>query len=108
MTELVEKAVYLEEFTRVTNVIALLDRLYPRDVWQGGILFLVTGGGFLLVVALEREKYCAAGPEFESLFPERDLRAVTLEEACSNRMQYQPWLSGDICTTLRTMRLLPA
>lgn len=107
MTELVEKAVFLDDFTRVQNVIALLERLYSRDVWQGGILFVVSGGGFLLVVTFDLELYRNAGPFFETLFPERDLRSVTLAEACAERRRYQPWLSGDIATTLRTMRLLP-
>lgn len=108
MPELVEKAVWLEDFTRVQNVIALLDRLYSREVWQGGILFVVAGGGFLLVVTFDLEQYREYGPSFEVLFPERDLRVVTLEEACANRRRYQPWLTGDIANALRGLRLLPA
>lgn len=107
MTELIEKAVFLEDFTRVGNVIALLDRLYNRDTWQGGILFVVSGGGFLLVATFDLERYRAAFPAFEALFPERDLRSVTLEEACANRRRYQPWLSGNIAGALRGLRLLP-
>lgn len=107
MTELTEKAVFLEDFSRVQNVIALLGHLYNRDTWQGGILFVASGGGFLLVVTFAREPYRQAGILFEALFSERDLRAVTLAEACANRRRYQPWLSGDIATALRTLRLLP-
>lgn len=108
MTETIEKAVALESLERVRDVIGHLERLYDRDTWTGGLLFADSRGGFLLVACFNADQYVAFGTPFETLFPERDLRPLTLEEALMDGRRYQPWLMGDIPGVLRGLRLLPA
>lgn len=108
MTELVEKAVWLESQERVRDVIKLMGRLYDNDIWQGGLLFRDLQGGFLLVVTFNPDTYLALGTPFETLFPASHLRPVTLEEACTQWRRYRPCLSGDMTIALRALKLLPA
>lgn len=105
--ELIEKAVWLSDLIRARNVIALMDHIYDKDIWTGGMLFIDTRGGFLLVACFDPDSYIALGTPFETLFPEEHLRSVTLEEACFDGRRYRPWLAGDIPNTLRALRILP-
>lgn len=107
MTDTIDKAVYLEDLGRVYNVVGVLEHLYTADVWTGGMLFVDTRGGLLLVACFDPDTYTALGTPWETLFPPAHLRSITLEEACAHRQRYRPWLAGDIVTTLRALRLLP-
>lgn len=107
MTELIDKAVWLDSLDRVHNVINVLGQLYDSEMWLGGLLFQDVQGGFLLVVTLNPDTYIALGTPWENLFPASHLRPITLEEACTAWRRYRPWLGGDICTVLRGLRLLP-
>jgi len=107
MSELIDKAVWLDDMERVLNVVELLERVYPSDVWQGGILFQDRQSGFLLIITLDPELYPGEYPQFEGLFPARDLRLVTLEEACFDGGRYRPFLAGGIPDALRHLKLLP-
>lgn len=107
MIETVDKAVWLESLERVQHVIELMEKLYDTNVWTGGMLFQDLQGGFVLVSCFDPDQYVAFGTPFESLCPERDLRALTLEEACANGGRYRPWLAGDIPNVLRMLKLLP-
>lgn len=107
MIETVDKAVWLENIGRVRDVIELMERIYDTNVWTGAMLFQDTQAGFVLVACFDPDQYLAFGTPFERLFPERDLRYITLEEACHNGKRYLPWLGGDIPGALRMMKLLP-
>lgn len=107
MPDTIDKAVYLESLERVYNVIGVLEQLYDADTWTGGMLFVDTQGGFLLVACFDPDTYTALGTPWETLFPPAHLRYLGLEEACAHRQRYRPWLAGDIVNTLRALRLLP-
>jgi len=107
MAELTDKAVWLEDMERVLNVVELLERVYPSDVWQGGLLFQDRQAGCLLIITLDPEQYPGSYPSFESLFSTRDLRTIALEEACFDGGRYRPWLGGAIPTVLGHLKLLP-
>lgn len=107
MAELLDKGVWLDDMERVLNVIELLERVYPSDVWQGGVLFKDRQAGFVLIITLDPQQYPGSYPSFESLFPTRDLRRITLEEACFDGGRYRPFLGGDIPSVLGHLKLLP-
>jgi hypothetical protein len=107
MRETTDKAVWLEDIARVSNVIHVLNQLYDADMWTGGMLFVDTQGGFLLVACFDPDTYVALGTPWETLFPPAALRPLTLQEACAHSSRYRPWLVGDIVNTLRFLRLLP-
>lgn len=108
MPPLIEKAVWLESMERVRNVIAVIGQLYDCDVWQGGILFRDSRGGFLLVVTLNPGTYTALGTPWETIFPANHLRSITIEQACSNHQRYHVWLGGESLYLIRQLRLLPS
>lgn len=107
MPEPIEKAVWLDSLDRVHKVISVLEQLYDREMWLGGLLFLDVQGGFLLVVTLNPDTYTALGTPWENLFPANHLRPITLVEACTAWRRYRPWLQGNIPTALRELKLLP-
>jgi len=107
MPETVDKAVWLESLGRVEHVIRLMELIYDTNVWTGGLLFQDLQGGFLLVACFDPDQYMAFGTPWERLFPERDLRPLTLEEALANNSRYRPWFTGDITMVLRHLKLLP-
>jgi len=108
MSELIEKAVWLDSLDRVQKVLSVLEQIYGGDIWVGGLLFQDVQGGFLLVVTLNPDTYIALGTPWENLFPSSHLRPITLEEACNAWRRYRPWLGGEICTVLRALKLLPS
>ena len=108
MSNLVDKAVWLEDMTHAQNVIALLEHTYPGPVWPGGLLFQDLQTGFLLVACFDLELYPGEYALWESLFPPRDLRDITLEQACWLPRRYRPWLGDGIAGALRHQKLLPA
>jgi len=107
MTNLIDKAVYLEDMTHVLNVVELLERTYPGPEWPGALLFQDLQSGFLLIVCLDLELYPGELPLWESLFPPRDLREVTMEQACWLPNRYRPWLGEGVIEALRGSKLLP-
>lgn len=107
MPETMDKSVWLEDMKRVADVVKLLERTYTTDVWTGGVLFQDTVAGFLLVACFDPALYPGKEIVWETLFPARDLRDVTLEQACSRQTRFRPWLAGDISQVLAHMRLLP-
>ena len=107
MTELTDKAVWLEDMTHVLNVINLLERTYPGPEWPGAMLFQDLQTGFLLVCCFDLEHYPGELPVWESLFSPRDLRDITLEQACWLPRRYRPWLGDGIADSLGHLKLLP-
>lgn len=107
MPDTIDKAVWLQDIDRVYNVIGVLDQLYDSTIWTGGLLFMDMRGGFLLVACFDPDTYVALGTPWETLFPPDHLRALTLEEACSNSLRYRPWLTGEVVLALRFLKLLP-
>ena len=107
MTNLIDKAVWLEDMTHVLNVIELLERTYPGPEWPGALLFQDLQQGFLLVACFDLELYPGEYAPWESLFPPRDLRDVAMEQACWLPKRYRPWLGDGIAGALRQMKLLP-
>lgn len=107
MTKVTEKAVWLDSIERAHNVLTVLDQLYSREVWLGGILFRDLHGGFLLVVTFNPDTYKDLGTSWEALFPSAHLRSLSFEDAWADWRRYRPWLAGETLQTIRTMRLLP-
>lgn len=107
MSELIDKAVWLEDMTRVTDVVELLERTYTSNAWTGGMLFQDVAAGFLLVACFDPGLYPGDLPTWESLFPARDLRALTLEQVLADGRRFRPWLAGDVALMLRGLKLLP-
>jgi len=108
MTKLIDKAVGLEDMTHALNVIELLERTYPGPEWPGALLFQDLQAGFLLIACFDPELYPGELPTWESLFPPRDLRDVTMEQACWLPNRYRPWLGDGVADALRQLKLLPA
>lgn len=107
MPDTIDKSVWLEGMDRVLNVIALLERTYESDVWTGGLLFQDMVAGFVLVVSFDPERYPGDHIAFEALFPARDLRDLTMDQACTLPNRFRPWLGGDLPAVLRHLKLLP-
>lgn len=107
MTELVDKAVWVDDLERARNVIELLERTYPGPEWTGATLFQDPPAGLVLVCCFDPELYPGDLPAWETLFPARDLRALTLAEACAPSHPLRAYLAGGITDALRRLKLLP-
>jgi len=107
MPETIDKAVWLEDMKRVTDVVELLERTYTTNAWTGGMVFQDVGGGFLLVACFDAAMYPGEEVAWEALFPARDLRVLTLEQALADGHRVRPWLAGDVALMLRGLKLLP-
>lgn len=107
MPETIDKAVWLEGMSHVLGVISLLERIYETDVWTGALLFQDLQVGFLLVACFDPERYPGEHIAFEALFPARDLRDLTMQQACTLPNRYRPWLGGDLPAVLSHLKLLP-
>lgn len=103
----IDKAVYLEDLGRVRDVVELLERTYPGAEWTGALVFIDGGGGLILVACFDPVLYPGERTEWEALFPARDLRALTLRDACAARRRYRPLLAEGVVETLAHIKLLP-
>jgi len=103
----IDKAVWVEDLGRTRDVVELLGRTYSNGSWTGAMIFHDHQGGLLLVACFDPELYPRNLPAWESLFPARDLRAVTMAEACADGRRYHPHLAGGIAVMLGHLKLLP-
>lgn len=101
------KAVYLEDLDRVRDVVELLERTYPGPEWTGALVFLDSQGGLILVACFDMDHYRGDLPLWEGLFPARDLRVLSLREACANGHRYRPLLADGAEELLAHVKLLP-
>lgn len=105
--ETIDKAVYLEDLGRVRDVVEILERTYPGPEWTGALVFLDGQGGLTLVVCFDPDLYPGELPAWEALFPARDVRALTMREACAAKRRYRPLLTGGAAEALAHLKLLP-
>lgn len=103
----IDKAVYLEDLARVRDVVELLERTYPGPEWTGALVFSDGQGGLILVGSFDPDLYPGDLPAWESLFPARDLRALTVREACAARRRYRLLLPEGAEELLAHLKLLP-
>lgn len=103
----IDRAVYLEDLERVRDVVELLERTYPGPEWTGALVFEDIHGGLVLVASFDAELYPGALPAWEALFPARDVRELTLRNACAWRRRYHPLLADGAEAILAHLKLLP-
>lgn len=107
MSELIDKAVWVEDIDRARNVIWLVECTYPGPEWTGAMLFQDAQGGLVLVCCFDPELYPGALPAWEVLFPARDLRELTMSVACSHSRRFRPYLAGGVALAVSRLKLLP-
>ena len=108
MSNLTDKAVWLEDLERAQNVIELLERTYPGPEWTGAMLFQDPPAGLVLVCSFDPELYPGDLPAWEALFPARDVRALTMADACAPSHRLRPYLAGGLALVLGRLKLLPS
>lgn len=103
----IDKSVWLEDLERAHDVVELLERTYTDNTWTGAMLFRDLQGGLVLVACFDAELYPGELPRWESLFPGRDLRALTMADLCADGHRYRPYLEGGLSLVLGRLKLLP-